>query len=81
MEHELQSKHHEKKTLRKEIKNIFNLRKRHGLKKLYKTKPSKNATYKLSSYDLTDEEIQVLLHDLDQHIPSTPTLNIFVKIF
>ena len=37
-----------------------------------KTKPPKNVKHNFSSYDLTEEEIQVLSHGLDQHIPSIP---------
>ena len=109
MEHELESKHLEKKLLRKEIKSlsiqlkmslslmvysvlfnriniaiisrvkvikllqnkkICNLRKRHGIDKLSKTKPPKNVIHNF--FDFTEEVIRALSHGLDQHIPSNP---------
>ena len=53
-------------------KKICNLRKRHGIDKLSKTKPPKNVIHNFLSYGLTEEEIQALLYGLDQHIPSNP---------
>ena len=68
-------------------RKICNLRKRHGIDKLPKTKPSKNLINNFSSYNLTDEEIQALSHGLDQfhqiqiNIKLTTTSTIFIKIF
>ena len=67
---------------------MYNLRKRHWIHKLPKTKAPKNVIHNFLSYDPTEEEIQALSHGLDQHILSHPGrhkintgFEIFIKIF
>ena len=69
-------------------KKMCNLRKRHRTDKLPKTKAPKNVTLNFSSYDPTEEEIQVLSHGLNHHILSHPRrhkintgFEFFIKIF
>ena len=46
-------------------KNIYNLRKRHGMDTLSNTKPPENVIHNFSPNDLTEEEIQALSNGLD----------------